>query len=79
MKTKEIETYKFRAESLRQIGLILCTPFAMTIFRILIYELKLIETFKDIKTYISCLLFLLGFIIIDRAVSIMNFIKEELK
>ena len=79
MKPEEIETYKFRAESLRQIGLILCTPFAMTIFRVLIYELELIETSKDIKTYVSCLLFVLGFIIIDRAVFIMNLIKEELK
>ena len=78
MKPEEIETYKFRAESLKQIGLILCTPISVSLLRILINELELITTFKDIKTYISCILFAIGFTMVNRALTIMDLIKEKL-
>ncbi|NQY81268.1 MAG: hypothetical protein HRT47_13250 [Candidatus Caenarcaniphilales bacterium] len=76
MKPEEIESYKFRAESLRQFGLILSTPFGIEILKFFQSETNLFEAFLRLKTFIAFLLAILGFRIIDRALQILSEVKK---
>ena len=61
VKPEEIESYKFRAESLRQFGLILSTPLGIDILKFFQSEISLSEAFLKLKTFIAFILAILGF------------------
>lgn len=72
MEQEDIETYKYRAESLKQIGVALCSPLAMVIVQILLRLQKIGNLLVYMEFYIACIMFILGSIFINRSIEIMN-------
>ncbi|NQY81255.1 MAG: hypothetical protein HRT47_13185 [Candidatus Caenarcaniphilales bacterium] len=71
MKPEEIESYKFRAESLRNFGLAFCSPFGIALIKIIFHEVR----YQSLNTYeiiIILTLFVIGWSFIDKSAQIMN-------
>ena len=72
MKIIDLESYKFKAESLKQFGLVICTPFSIIVLKILLREFNLNELIFTIELALSFIFFILGFILINRSVDIIT-------
>lgn len=76
MKQTELEAFKFKAESLKQIGFALCTPFSIVLLKILVAESKFFEMLLEIKLYICFVFFIIGFTCINKAFDIMDKVRS---
>ena len=71
MKLEEIESYKFRAESLRNFGLAFYSPLGIALIKIIFHEIR----YQSLNTYeiiIILILFVIGWSFIDKSAQIMN-------
>ena len=76
MKPEEIESYKFQAESLKQLGFALCTPFAIVSVKFFAFEMKLVQIVSDSRSFVFISLFIAGLRLILRSVEIMIKLRE---
>ena len=72
MNDLDLESYKFKAESLKQFGFVLCTPLCLLILDIIMRKLNLINFLFNLETYVALTLFLLGFTMINRSLDILK-------
>lgn len=53
MKDIDLESYKFKAESLKQFGFVLCTPLSLTVLKLLLREYSINELIFTIELVLS--------------------------
>ena len=75
MKPEEIESYKFRAESLRNFGLAFYSPFGIALIKIIFHEIKF-SSLNIYETILVITLFIIGLSFIDKSAGIMNKLIE---
>ncbi|NQY81139.1 MAG: hypothetical protein HRT47_12605 [Candidatus Caenarcaniphilales bacterium] len=75
MKLEEVETYKYRAESLKQVGFALCTPFSILLIQAI--PLQDWVALQSVGFVLTAIMFTSGFLFINRSLTIMDLIERE--
>ena len=68
----DMESYKFKAESLKQFGFVLCTPLSLVILKAIISEICFMKFIMSIEALFAFTFFIFGFIMINRSVDILE-------
>ena len=72
MNDLDLESYKFKAESLKQFGFVLCIPLSLTVLKLLLREYSLNELIFTIELVFPFIFFIFGFILINRSVELLK-------
>ena len=75
MRLEELETFKYRAESLKQVGFALGTPFSVLLIQVI--PLQNWAALQRVGYVFTAVMFIGGLLLINRSLTIMNLIKKD--